>query len=224
MYRPVDDGEKEPVRESDRKINIPFSEISIPSTLRIFATVNHDMTTEPLSPRLLDRAPVVPFDIFANMEIDYQSIEHSLDYGFKTFDNIFGVSSKLRSNDIEDICYKVTGEIFEILSNNEVQYGLPFIISKRKQQSILNYILVLAPVLDVATKLGQNDALLKAIDFAVLYFVLPPLNGSGTQMLNRLLKLLEKLNEHSLTMSSEKISDMISRGNHNLESYNFFHY
>lgn len=211
-------------KESDRKINIPFSEISIPSTLRVFATVNHDMTTEPLSPRLLDRAPVVPFDIFTNMEIDYQPIDQNLDYGFKTFNNIFGSSSKLKSNDIEDICIKVTDEIFEVLSNSEVEYGVPFIISKRKQQSILNYILVLAPVLDVATKLGQQDALLKAIDFAVLYFVLPPLNGSGTQMSNRLKKLLEKLNEHSLNMSSEKISDMISRGDYNLESYNFFHY
>lgn len=211
-------------KESDRKINIPFSDISIPSTLRVFATVNHDMTTEPLSPRLLDRAPVVPFDVFTDMEIDYQPIEYSPNYGFKTFDSIFGVSSKLKSNDIEDICVKVSGEIFEILSNTEVQYGVPFIISKRKQQSILNYILVLAPVLDVVTKLGQKDAMLKAIDFAVLYFVLPPLNGSGTQMLERLQKLLEKLNEHSLTMSSDKISDMISRGNHNLESYNFFHY
>ncbi len=45
--------------EGERSLMLGQDRMQIPETLRFLATINYDGTTEPLSPRVVDRAPII---------------------------------------------------------------------------------------------------------------------------------------------------------------------
>ena len=102
--------------------------------------------------------------------------------------------------------------------------GKPFIQSKRKQEKVSNYVSVLTTVLAASCNLTIKQASLQAVDFTVLYFLLPKINGSGFGTKNRLEKLLSLIEQHNIPRSKAKITDMLARGEQNLDTFNFFHY
>jgi hypothetical protein len=208
--------------ESSKSISIGKGTINLPSSLRVIGTVNHDMTTEPLSARLLDRSPVIPFDI----NIDFDDANHietdcSLEYSSKLYLDIFGSESKFSD---ETISNEPIQKIIDILKNTDPEWGIPFVISKRKQKSILQYLKVLTPILQTASSINFENALNKACDYATLFFLLPPISGNGNGLKLRLSALRNALAENSLTKSELKVEDMLNRGSHHLDTFNFFNY
>jgi MoxR-like ATPase len=210
--------------ESERVIPAGKGVIKLPSSLRVIGTVNHDMTTEPLSARLLDRSPVIPFDFdfdFDNDETPRIETECELNYSSQIFLDLFGIDSKITDNSITD---DTIIKIVDILKDKKSDWGLPFIISKRKQKNIRKYIEVLTPVLLISCSLSYQDALNSACDYATLFFLLPPISGNGTGLELRLIELRTTLSALNLKKSEAKIDDMLNRGKYHLDTFNYFNY
>jgi hypothetical protein len=213
-------------KESDGVIQLSHEKITIPDSFRVIATVNYDMTTEPLSPRLLDRAPVIPFDGEENKAIVYSSLinDGTLNYSDSTLQRIFGETSYwLEGGNQNDLPSEIT-KIAESLSSSSSDKGSPFIISYRKKEKMLHYITVLSNVLTCVEDIMSQEALTKAMDYAVLYYLLPMINGSGTGTHKRISETHRLLVQFGLIKSAAKLKDMIDRGENNLDSFNFFIY
>lgn len=213
--------------ESDKILRLSKEEIRIPSSMRIVATINHDLTTEALSPRLIDRAPVIPFDSFVDDSVDYiEEVDSYNKLSYEAFSGMFGRKAYLRTQlSIDNTTLpQQLQEAVDMLSNRDAKYGPPIILSRRKLANLIDYVYTLTSVLKVTAKLSDIPALEKAIDFAVLYFVLPSVQGAGSGTKQRLESLRELLVKYDLELSSDKLADILIRGEKNLETYNFFHY
>lgn len=213
--------------EAEKKLRLAKEEIRIPESFRIVATINHDLTTESLSPRLIDRAPVIPFDSFVDDNVNY--IEDSSDYtnlSFRSFSSLFGRNAFLRQQlSIDNSSLPQTLQsVVDLLADRDAKKGPPIILSRRKMTNMIDYVYVLTSVLKVTAQLTDISALDKAIDFAVLYFVLPSVQGAGSGTKNRLETLRDMITSQNLELSLAKLSDILIRGEQNLETYNFFHY
>jgi hypothetical protein len=208
--------------ESSKEIPVGKESVKLPKALRVIGTVNHDMTTEPLSARLLDRAPVIPFDInFDNDDVAFIDTECDLNYSSEVFLQLFGSHSKLLDKTVSD---EAILPVIDVLKDSRADWGVPFIVSKRKQINIKQYIEVLTPVLLISCSLSFDDALILACDYATLYFLLPPINGNGSGIESRLKELQSVLHASNLTKSETKLEDMINRGKYHLDTFNYFNY
>lgn len=208
--------------ESSKTIPIGKGSIRLPSSLRIIGTVNHDMTTEPLSARLLDRSAVIPFDMdFDSDDINFSDVEAHICLSHHRYSELFGRESIL--ND-DNISIEPIETLINVLNSTDRELGIPFIISKRKMEIVRCYVRTLTPVLQSACSLTYEPAAIRAYDYATLYFLLPPITGNGPGLEKRLNKLLNEAIELGLTKSVRKIEDMINRGKHHLDTFNYFNY
>lgn len=208
--------------ESAKKIPLGKESITLPQSLRIIGTVNHDMTTEPLSARLLDRSPVIPFDLdFDIDDISYEENNFPLNHSAKVYSDIFGTNSRFLDNSVS---LEHITQVVNILSDKRAEWGIPFVISKRKQHNIKKYIEVLTPILSISCSLNFEKALTLASDYAVLYFLLPPITGNGTGLEDRLKAVLNELQSATLSKSEQKLTDMLNRGKYHLDTFNYFNY
>lgn len=209
--------------ESDYSIQLAHEKLNIPSDLRFVATINFDMTTEPLSPRLLDRAPVIPFDVFYDQEVNYSDSEIEFALPASTFQKLFGKASLLTSYEKTELPESINS-VIAAMRNNEPEFGIPIIPSKRKLASILSYQSVLTEVLATSAALPQPLASECASDYSVLYFLLPSIDLHGESGRKRLELILQVLKSHDFVYSTKKAEDILNRGQINLDTYNFLHY
>lgn len=209
--------------ESAKKIPVGKSEITLPNTLRVIGTVNHDMTTESLSARLLDRAPVIPFESILSAEnnTQHEQVDLDLTISKSVFARLFGIDSSIKS---DDVSFDSLESVINKLCEPKPELGIPFIVSKRKQKAVNNYISVLTPILRQLGSFSFDEALVKAVDYACLYFILPSINGNGSGLKTRLTQLQEIMQENSLAQSANKLDDMLRRGEYHLDTFNFFTY
>lgn len=208
--------------ESAKTIPVGKESISLPTSLRVIGTVNHDMTTEPLSARLLDRSAVIPFDMDHDVDdISFAKIDAPLNLPFAKYEQLFGRNSVI--ND-KNVSIEPIAALVDILKNTDTEYGIPFIISKRKMEIVKNYVRTLTPVIQSSCSLTFEPAATIAYDYATLYFLLPPITGNGPGLEKRLTELQDKASELGLSKSVRKIEDMINRGKHHLDTFNYFNY
>ncbi len=213
--------------EADNMLRLSKEEIIIPESLRIVATINHDLTTEALSPRLIDRAPVIPFDIFIDDTADFiDDVKSYNKLSYEAFAGMFGPKAFLRSRLAisDDGLPQLLEDALTILKKPDPKLGSPISMSRRKASNLKDYVYTLTSVLMVTEKLSDGPALEKAIDYGMLYYVLPSIQGAGTGTKQRLEQLSELLKGKDLELSSKKLEDILLRGEQNLETYNFFHY
>ncbi len=213
--------------EADKQLRLSKEIIRIPESLRIVATINHDLTTESLSPRLIDRAPVIPFDSFIDSNVNcIEDIKSYSKLSFRSFSSLFGHNAYLRQQLTIDSSTlpQALQKVVDTLADRDTKKGPPIILSRRKLTNLIDYVYVLTSVLKVTAQLTDIPALTKAIDFAVLYYVLPAVQGAGSGTKLRLESLNKFLETLDLELSQAKLSDILIRGEQNLETYNFFHY
>lgn len=142
-------------------------DIQIPETLHFLATINNDQTTEPLSPRLLDRSWVIKLP------------EVSMDYNNKpnlseTFTEIFSwkqIKDLFVENTVDQI---KKDDVLESIYSSFTDAGLS--VSPRIKQSIRKYISVAQKLMDFERNSAQGEEV--AIDFAILQKLLPKINGN----------------------------------------------
>lgn len=186
--------------------------LTIPKSLRFIATINSDETTERLSPRLLDRAPVISlthcqfslptvndFESLFTGSIPYSSLHKA----FNPNDITFALS------DAEDNNLK---SIITTLSSGHNRTA-PIHISPRKIQSIHKYCKT------------ANELLFQryqTMDFAIAQHILPVISGYGKAYRDKLVQLHQKLGDYNYEISRNLLSSVIEQGDELTESYSFF--
>lgn len=205
-----------------KKITLGNEHINIPDNLRFISTINYDSTTEYLSPRLLDRAPIIvlePNNITLNLSQDTEEdVEIEVPISYKTMEKYFGRTSETLDPEFdtnENIVYQRVRTVLELRDN---ELGKPILISNRKEIAIRHYCSKARPLM---REFSADDELL-ALDYAILQLVLPLLRGHGNKFSKRLERLKEVLSDSELYLSLNYLETIISNGNADLQTYDFF--
>lgn len=204
--------------EGERMLRLGQDTLAVPSTLRFLATINYDGTTEPLSPRVVDRAPVIVMEANdVSEENDDSPVEGiiALPLSAIEMNKLFGCAEKTSDFQYEE------GEVFKkikhILSEPSLEKGRPLSISKRKEIVIRQYC---AQAGSLMRSFGCED--LKALDLAILQNVLPQVRGSGQKFAKRLTELKQICSDDGLKESAKYLERMLAYGETELHSYDFF--
>lgn len=199
--RPIDTGNP---TEEKRFLKVPLN-------TRFIATINNDNTTEPLSPRLCDRVPIISMDL---QELESTQIHTAFEldgvipYGI--LEEFFGVQSAYE-NGYEDLPLKLVNA-FELFEERNRELGQITVISKRKRMAMQVYF-------TVARRFMEET---KAADFALSQYALPLVNGFGQSYKNRLGRVVEYAQRNNLIRSVDILEEIINSGDAHVGSYSFF--
>lgn len=205
--------------KSDKKLTLGDEHIDIPENLRFVATINYDSTTEYLSPRLIDRSPIIVLepntitDVIHEFEEGY---ELSMPISYKTLEQCFGKVDKLPEFVKNE--QRIYERVKSVIESRSSDLGKPIIISSRKEIAIRQYCNRARPLM----RESSTDDELLALDYAILQFILPLLRGHGKSFRKRLEQLREVLFEEELERSVNYLDTIISYGDADLYTYDFF--
>lgn len=208
--------------KGDKNIRLGDKNIVIPDNLRFIATINYDSTTEYLSPRILDRAPVIILEgnsILSNyIKDDLLSVVEKIKtpISYNTMEYYFGQSDVIP--EFTDKEKRIFEQIKLVLEDKNFEMGKSIQISIRKEIAIRQYCNKARPLMRRYS--DDNDTL--AMDFAVLQLILPKIRGNGKPFSNRLIKLKDILSSFDLVRSTEYLEIIINNGNVDLNTYDFF--
>lgn len=171
-------------------------------------------------PRLIDRSPIIvlePNSITTSIGKDIDE-EHPLEMPipYEIMEKCFG-KTKNRPEFIENE-YRIYGKVKKVLEERNGELGKPIIISSRKEIAIKQYCNRARPLM----REFSIDDKLSALDYAVLQMILPLLRGHGKNFSKRLSRLREVLSEEELDRSVDYLDTIISNGNADLHTYDFF--
>jgi DNA polymerase III delta prime subunit len=200
----------------NRKIDlgIPSDEeryIKVSKGVRFIATINNDASTERLSPRLIDRVPVIGLnhnlDFKSNLlkTIDFDGAIHN-----EAFEECFDVSLYESSFTTEE--ENSLEQIIEIL-RAPINRTTSVIVSQRKYNAIKRYC-------HVANEI--EGLRIQPLDFAINQHILPLIEGYGAGFKERLHNLEQKLVELDLNLSKATLKNIINNGDIYSESYSYF--
>jgi hypothetical protein len=190
--------------ETNKVLSISGSEkLNIPNYLRFIATINHDGTTELLSPRIVDRAPIIVLQESQDfLNIDFERVLDKLPLSANSMESFFG-RSKTNNADFNEQEKRLFILLKDILNRIDSSLGLGVSISHRKEASMKEYCTQTRSIMS-----STSDLL--AFDLAFLQFILPQIKGHGELFISRMKLLLEKLEEYDLKFSSEYLTRMLS--------------
>lgn len=119
-----------------KDIRLGEDKLIVPDNLRFIATINYDNTTEFLSHRILDRAPVIILDnneLINPNELLEQSDKSSIDMpiSYKIMNNFFGLTTEIP--DLTQKEQRIITEIRNLLEDKDIELGKPLKISNRKE-------------------------------------------------------------------------------------------
>ncbi len=198
---------------SNSRGNINLGEdlvLNIPKTLRFWATINNDHTTEKLSPRLIDRAFVIslPFEYSdsANTDIadsDNEPIEWAkLE---RCFTNTKTVMQRQSINIFENII-----SIFKKMNQD---------ISPRLINSVRSYCSVAQNLFESEM---HSDPSIIALDYAVAQKVITKISGHGNDYKERLIELNDYCKNENLNLTAKQLDRIIDEGDRAMGYYEFF--
>ncbi len=197
----------------------------IPETLHFAATINNDDTTEPLSPRLVDRAWVVSLpklsaDVNPQSLLDAPGSDNAEqpDAGKQP---ISWQSLKVAFSERPT----AKGDFSQVLEKYQQiirkLQEMDYLISPRVARSVVRY-------WEVAESCFSEESGTKgdaALDFAVAQRLLPKLSGSGEAFRDQLEELREICEGANLPRSAAILQDILARGERSdLAFYSFFLY
>jgi hypothetical protein len=204
--------------EGDRVLRLGQDTLPIPPVLRFLATINYDGTTEPLSPRVVDRAPVLVMEANDALQDDHDTSlekEITLPLSAVEMNKLFGLIPGFPTfTDEEGIIFN---KVRQILSNPSLENGRPLSISQRKEIVIRQYC---AQASSLMRFFGCDD--FKALDLAILQHVLPQVRGNGQKFAKRLIELKQLCDNEGLKDSASYLEKMLAYGETELHSYDFF--
>ena len=184
----------------------------IPETLRFVTTINTDFTTEVLSPRLIDRAWVITLPQNAAILTNANKAEApEAPVGWDVIKTVFLGSSGEMPAEIKETYYKI--------ANHFKKSGTS--ISPRVEMAIGRYCTVASKWMET-DDLGV-DPMTNALDYAVAQKLLPKIQGHGIQYKEWIEALKAICDSESLTRSSDILADIVSRGQLQMDYYQFFY-
>lgn len=185
--------------------------INVGENIRFIATINNDSTTERLSPRLIDRVPVITMDHSINFNRPLQNVENydgAID--FSKFNESFNVSS-IDASFTQDEQY-ILDNIIDTLAS-PIKRTTSIRVSQRKVNAMKRYCQVANEIEGMHTP---------PLDYAVSQHILPLIEGYGSAFKERLINLEQKLSEHDFTISKTALNNIITQGDVFGDSYSFF--
>ena len=197
--------------------------LTIGQGLRFMATINYDHTTEPLSPRLIDRAAVIRLRPLAgtDLAIGKDSLPPlpptPSDAPYLTVarrERWFGNNNDTRHllSDEENLL----SQLRQVLDDERADWGMPLLLSPRKQKAIVEHTATLRRLL------GDEVAYpLLALDYAVGLHLLPLLSGRGEGFGKRLNEVHDRM-VRTLPMSAQTLQRLVRLGQQQYHQYNFF--
>ena len=188
--------------------------LTVPASFRFLATINYDNTTEPLSPRMIDRVPIIRIEQTNNEDTDSPSSVLS-DQPLLSYRDFHAIFSPADDNGVELTLEeaRVLVNVKKALSSSEGSRGIPTIISPRKSQMIKRYC-------SAASKLMGDSYPLAALDYAVSQHILPLTNGYGDKYRLRLKDLDEAISQ--LDRSRSMLKRIIEQGDEEQKFYRYF--
>ncbi|EDZ89999.1 ATP-binding protein [Francisella tularensis] len=210
--------------------------ISIKKGCKFIGTINSDHSTEVLTPRLLDRTPIISFsnnsDASANL-VDFELVddysETSEEFNFSN-NYVLALSNltSLLSSDAVNIDSDSSGgderinEFKKLINEFNKSFKGYTSISKRKSDQIKNYILSFNTVVDNLDAGDSNDLKNQVVDYAIVQFVLPLINFNcfDSKPLDDFLGYLKNSGIYERSISV--LEDIIAKGKDNLGHYSFF--
>ncbi|MDU8455121.1 hypothetical protein [Pseudomonas syringae group sp. J254-4] len=211
-------------KESDKILRVNDTElpIQIPSSLRFIGTINNDLTTEPLSPRLIDRAPIITLvpngERYEDEGLDTELDALELPVSHSTLHHMFDVDQGLPLEDERNaIAHQMAflQEVKTVLMDDNVAWGKRCVISKRKENAIERYCLVAHPLM-------RSSSNMRALDYALSQHVLPLIQGSGDGYALRLEKLIDLLDKDDFKISHGLLRRMHETGRMDMNSFSYF--
>ncbi|WP_340618651.1 AAA family ATPase [Xenorhabdus entomophaga] len=204
--------------ESRREIFTGYPEkerLIIPNYIRFVGTVNSDETVQPLSPRMLDRAAVIPFDDVIS-DVRLGNISSKREIPIEPVSAIDWLSLfKGNGAQLSGETHSIMSEIITILEDDHEELGKRILISYRKRHLIADFVEVAGALL------VEYEGQITALDRAILQHVLPGLNGYGDSFAERLKRLQSTLKKHGLNMSAKRLRKIILEGEEALNSYRY---
>jgi len=188
--------------------------LQIPANLRFIATINYDGTTEPLSDRVVDRAPIIvlePKELANPIKTD--NLNLLLPISAMKMNELFGNDPTIPVFEYPEL--SAFNRIKDILSSTGSVPGRPISISPRKEKAIRQFC-------GKARSIMNEDSDYFALDIAVLQQILPLIRGNGSPFSNRLETLKEELEDSGLHHSAKYLNRMIANGKEDLHTYDFF--
>ena len=200
--------------EANLALRLGQKSLRIPQHLRFLATINYDGTTEPLSPRVVDRAPILVMEANSIVDLGTRPNLPSLELPLSAekMNSLFGLAGK--TPNFEDLEATAFDDIRDVLAKVSDK-GRPISISQRKTVAIRQYC-------GRARSIMSPDGETLALDLAVLQHVLPQVRGHGPKFAERLKELKKILDSYQLIKSTAYLERMIAYGETDLHSYDFF--
>ncbi|CAK3258538.1 AAA family ATPase [Vibrio lentus] len=197
LNRPIDTG----IPHEDHRF------LDVGQNTRFIATINNDATTEKLSPRLIDRVPVITLDVPSDKIIDTSSLKLEGSVRASKLKELFVPEYPELSKAEESILAR----IIETLGSRDPSLGKSIPISRRKVNAITSYC-------DIAGQMIGSEA---AMDFAIQQHILPHIEGYGASFRKRLEQLLSIVNK-TYPRSAAQIERILASGNEFTGSYSYF--
>jgi len=183
--------------------------LKVAENIRFIATINNDSTTEPLSPRLCDRVPVITMDIpyieSAGEHVASLSLNGAIPYTL--LNDWFGMPK-----DTDFSTPSLISEFCEQMNAKNSDWGAAIYISQRKLNAMTIYY----------EKASQYIEHAVAIDFAISQHALPLICGHGKEFRQRLEGLEELAKNNNLERTSVLLQNILKAGETYIDSYSFF--
>lgn len=187
------------------------ADLKISDSIRFLGTVNYDSTTEPLSPRMVDRVPIIYLEPSEGLiEFDLPNGKN-LDEGVYAYQDLAALLNP-KNFDLKEGEERILDVILRTLHTGID--GVSIIVSPRKQKQIRKFCSTARDLMKEA------KYPLCALDYAVAQHILPLINGNGIIFNSLLSKLREEI--VPLDYSKRLLKKIIERGEQNHHFYSFF--
>ena len=190
--------------------------------LRFIGTVNYDETTEPLSTRLISRAPViyiepgagdVPYGASSHAGLGQAELPDGTALTMETLRPLWAAAPEFQ--DQEQVIFEGLVGLMEAEEQGGEPLGRPLVVSPRSRLAVARYCRGSREVIEAER--GE----LGALDLAVTQWLLPALRGSGESYRRRLDRLAAFCQTKRLPLSARGLQRLIAQGEAYHE-YDFF--
>ena len=200
--------------DSERRVRLSEKKsVSIPETNRFICTANTDETVESLSPRMINRCVFIPFN--NPLEFDFEAGELTFDTNLEPIINGSDLIKLFQCCNYDIISSSLKDKIktiMQICMSVDADHGDLIEVSRRKQSQIFSFCKTMSSQ-------GYSESLI--LDYAMVYFMLPLINGSGDSYEKRLLRLRDESELIGLEMFPDEISHILVKGKSQFDNYCF---
>lgn len=196
--------------------------LNVPDSMRFLATINYDNTTEPLSPRMIDRVPIIGIQPPDELEVLPASAPAAPEplLSYRDLHAVLqpsGDGAGDMAGDLTDEERRILAKIKEALGGPDPARGVPTIVSPRKTKAIRQYCAAARRLMRGAD--GSGFAL-TALDYAVCQHILPLINGYGEKYRRRLEDLAAAV--RPLDRSRSLLDYILRAGDDEQKFYRYF--